>query len=188
MRTLTPAMEAALIAADVRPALFFEAEFASGFLRLWTGTGDKVWNGQTWTGAGNLIGVSSVDEGQDVVARGMTFSLSGIPLSYISLAINDAKQGLPGRMWVALIAADGTIIADPVQSFVGRLDVPTITDGPETCTITISYESRLIDLNRPRELRYTHESQQQLYPGDLGFEFVTSIQDKEIAWGRGYEA
>lgn len=187
MRDMTPAMEAALIARDVRPALFFEGQFPSGYLRLWTGLGDIAWNGQTWTGAGNLIGVSGFDEGQDVVARGLSVSLSGVPTSLVSLAILDARQGMPGRIWVALRAADGSIIADPIQSFAGRLDVPTLADTGDTCTISITYESRLIDLNRPRELRYTHEAQQQLYPGDLGFEFVTSIQDKEIAWGRGYE-
>lgn len=183
MRGMTPEMEAALIARDVRPALFFEGTFASGTIRLWTGIGDMVWNAQTWTGAGALIGFSGVEEGGDIVARGVTVSLSGVPTAMVSAAIADAQQGLPGRAWVALHAADGTIVADPLQIFTGRLDVPTITDGADTCTVTISYESRLIDLNRPRELRYTHEVQQQLYPGDMGFEYVTSIQDRELQWG-----
>ncbi|HBN31649.1 MAG TPA: hypothetical protein DD416_10620, partial [Rhodobacteraceae bacterium] len=74
---------------------------------------------------------------------------------------------------------------DPVQAFSGRLDVPEIADDANTCTITISYESRLIDLNTARSWRYTHESQQSLYPGDRGFEYVTAIQDREITWGRG---
>lgn len=185
MRNMTAALEAALIAQDVRPALFFEGQFASGFVRLWTGLGPITWNGQTWTGAGNLIGFSGVDEGSEVIARGTSISLSGVPVSMVSLAIVDAQQGLPGKMWVGLLAADGSVIIDPVQTFVGRLDVPTITDGEDTCTVTITYESRLIDLNSPRELRYTHEAQQQLYPGDMGFEFVTTLQEKEITWGRG---
>lgn len=184
MRWMTPAMEAALIARDVRPALFLEGQFASGVLRLWTGSQDVVWNGQTWTGAGGLIGISGLEEGGEIVARGLTVSLSGIPQDLVAAVITDAQQGLPGKMWVALMAADGTIVADPIQGFAGRLDVPTIMDGAETCTVTISYESRLIDLNTPRELRYTHEAQQQLYPGDLGFEYVTSIQDANLQWGR----
>lgn len=185
MRNMTPALEAALIAADARPALFFEGQFASGFVRLWTGLGDVVWGGQTWTGAGNLVGFSGIEEGSDIVARGASVTLSGVPASLVSLAILDAQQGLPGRCWVGLLAPDNSIIVDPVLAFAGRLDVPTISDGAETCTITITYESRLIDLNTPRELRYTHEAQQQLYPGDMGFEYLTSIQDKEITWGRG---
>ena len=63
--------------------------------------------------------------------------------------------------------------------------MPEITDDAETCRITISYESRLIDLNTARSWRYTHESQQALHPGDLGFEYVAAIQDREVTWGRG---
>lgn len=183
MRSMTAAFEAALLQQDVRPALFFEGQFATGFVRLWTGLGNVDWNGQTWAGAGNLIGISAMEEGADIVARGVSVSLSGVPTSLVSVAIVDAQQGLPGRMWVALVTPTGAIIADPVQAFVGRLDVPSLADGGDTCTITISYEGRLIDLNTPRELRYTHESQQQLYLGDLGFEYVTSIQDAKINWG-----
>lgn len=185
MRNLTPALETAMIAQDLRPALFFEGQFASGFVRLWTGYGDIAWSGQTWNGAGNLIGFSGIDEGSDIVARGASVSLSGVPVSMVALAITDAQQGLPGRCWVGMLAADGSIVVDPVLAFSGRLDVPTIADGSDTCTVTITYESRLIDLNTPRELRYTDQSQQQLYPGDRGFEYVTTIQDKQITWGRG---
>lgn len=184
MRNMTAALEAALIAKDVRPALFFEGEFASGFVRIWSGLGTIAWNGQSWTGLGNLIGFQGVDEGSEVIARGTSIALSGVPTSMVSAAITDAQQGLPGRIWVGLLAADGSIIVDPVEAFVGRLDVPTVADGQDTCTVSITYESRLIDLNTPRELRYTDQSQQQLYPGDRGFEYVTTIQDVEIVWGR----
>lgn len=184
MRNMTAALEAALIARDVRPALFFEGEFASGAIRFWTGMGAITWNSQTWDGLGNLIGFQGVDEGSEVIARGTSISLSGVPTAMVSAAITDAQQGLPGRIWVGLLAADGTIIVDPVEVFVGRLDVPTVADGQDTCTVSITYESRLIDLNTPRELRYTDQSQQQLYPGDRGFEYVTTIQDVEIVWGR----
>jgi hypothetical protein len=71
------------------------------------------------------------------------------------------------------------------MAFAGRLDVPTIMDGADRCEIQITYESRLIDLNRAREWRYTHESQQQISPGDRGFEYVAGLQEREIRWGLG---
>ena len=61
---------------------------------------------------------------------------------------------------------------------------PNIEDGEQTCLITMTYESRLIDLLKPREFRYTHESQRLFDPTDRGFEVVTSLQDKEISWGQ----
>lgn len=183
-RGLTAAMDAAITDTDLRPCLFFEGQFASGDLNLWTGLGNVDWNGKTWIGAGNLIGVSEVNETSDVVANGITVSLSGVPVSYISLVIDDAQQGLPGKVYVGLLDASGAVIADPVQSFAGRLDVPEIIDGAETCVISITYESRLVDLLKPREFRYTHESQKLFDATDKGFEFVTSLQNKEIAWGQ----
>jgi hypothetical protein len=184
-RDITAAFAEALADQHLRPVIFFEGEFATGWVRLWSGLGEISWNGESWSGAGALLGLGSIDESGEVVAGGTAVSLSGVPVDLVQMAIEEARQGLPGRIWLGLLAEDGSIIADPVQAFTGRLDVPEIKDDADTCTITISYESRLIDLTVARTWRYTHESQQALYPGDLGFEYVTAIQDREITWGRG---
>jgi hypothetical protein len=182
-REMTTAAAAALAAAEVRLAIFVEGEFPSGFVRLWSGHGDIVWDGKTWTGAGQLLAISTIEDTAEVVASGISVTLSGVPTGFVSLAITDAQQGLPGRIWVGQFDAAGALIPEPVAAFAGRLDEPTITDGAETCTLTITYESRLMDLSRPREWRYTHESQQVLFPGDRGFEYVTTLQDKSVNWG-----
>ena len=83
-----------------------------------------------------------------------------------------------------MVDETGSLITAPVLAFTGRLDVPEITDGAEDCTISITYESRLIDLQTPREWRWTHESQRALFPDDDGFQFVAGIQGVEIKWGR----
>ena len=175
----------ALSSGELYPAIFFEGAFASGWVRIWTGSHDITWDDKLWTGAGALIGLGALEETSDVVASGTNVSLSGVPLDLISLAIEEAHQGSPGRIWLALLTPERKVIANPVQAFSGRLDVPEISEDGSTCTITISYESRLIDLNTPRNWRYTHESQQVLFPGDRGFEHVTALQDREITWGRG---
>jgi hypothetical protein len=184
-RDATAQYLAALNEAELYPAIFFEGAFPSGWVRVWTGAQEIIWDGKTWTGAGALMGFGTLEETSEVVASGTTVSLSGVPLDLIGLAIDDARQGSPGRIWLAMLTPEREVIADPVQAFSGRLDVPEIAEDGSSCTVTISYESRLIDLNVPRNWRYTHESQQVLFPGDLGFAHVTAIQDREITWGRG---
>lgn len=184
-RTITAAVIAELASGQVRPAIFFEAQFPSGFLRLWSGLGEITWNSQVWTGAGNLMGIGAIEESADVVATGTTISLSGIPTDLVSLCLADARQGMPGKVWIGFMSAAGAVISDPILAFAGRLDVPSIMDGAERCEIQITYESRLIDLNRAREFRYTHESQQVFSAGDRGFEYVSGLQDKEVRWGMG---
>jgi hypothetical protein len=55
-RDLTPGFAAALAARDLRPVIFYEGAFASGPLRLWSGLSAIDWAGQSWSGAGALLG------------------------------------------------------------------------------------------------------------------------------------
>lgn len=183
-RDLTAGMQAQIVAPTSEPILLFEGVFASGTVRFWTGVGNLSWNGQTWTGSGDLIAISPVTETVEVRANGLTVSLPGIPSSLVSLILGDARSGRAGTVYLGFLSG-GAVVGNPTPAYIGRLDVPTIEDSGETSTISISYESELIDLERARERRYTPEDQAIEYPGDLGFDYVASLQDAEIVWGRG---
>lgn len=99
-RNLTAGMQTEVAAPLLRPVIFLESEFASGTLRLWTGQGQIDWNGQTWTGGGQLLGISEITETADVRAVGITVSLSGMPASVLSAVLGQARQGLPLTIYV----------------------------------------------------------------------------------------
>lgn len=181
---LTPTFISELQEKELKVGVFYEGEFDSGFLRLWSGLGEYSWDGKTWVGGGNLLGFSDVQAVSSVEAQGFSINISGIPTETVSIILSDAVQGLKGKFWVALFNEDGTLATDPYLAFVGRLDVPSAADSADSATVDISYESILIDLLRPNDWRYTDQSQKTLYPGDRGFEYVTTIQEKEIPWGR----
>jgi len=182
-RDLAAPMAAALDDEPVRPAWFVAIEFESGWVRVWSGIGSKVWNGETWAGVGDLGSISPAGEPTELRAEGVTLTLSGIPSALVGVTLGDARQGKAAQVWFALLAADGSVIADPAPSFVGRVDVPTIEHRPDGATISITVEGRLIDLERPRERRYTNEDQQAAYPGDLGLEHVAQIASEPFQWG-----
>lgn len=141
--------------------------------------------GDVFTGAGSLLALSEIEDGVDLMAAGASVTLSGIPLALVQTCIADVRQGMPGRIYLALLDEFGRVIDNtPALLFEGRVDVPEIHDDADTCVITLTYESRLIDLNRSRLFRYTDEDQKAVFPGDRAFEFVTAIQDVEITWGR----
>lgn len=174
---------AAQAAASVkRPCVLFAGEFASGWLRLWSGVGDLAWGGYTWQGAGELLEVSALSESDEVVSRGVQVSLTASS-SIVSAALGSARQGKPGRVYLGFVDAAGALVADPVMLFEGRLDVPEIEPGTDTCTVTIAYEDELAALDRPLIRRYTPEDQKLDDATDRGFEFVTALQDVSVAWG-----
>ena len=190
-RDLTAAVQAAIQAGTIRPAIFFEGEFVTAgspseepaFLRMWTGVGTIAWNGYDWTGGGNLVSISPIDETRELQARGFSVGLSGMPSALISTMLSAVRQGRPGTLWLAFFNADGSMIADPDQLARGLFDVSVVEDNGETCSISVQYESRLINLERPRLRFYTTEDQRIDYPDDLGFAFVPLLQDKTILWG-----
>lgn len=185
-RPMTSAAATALAAGDLRPALLFEGVFSDGTLRLTSWHRDLSWDSQTWTAAGNLVGFTPAEESASVEAPAWTVTLSGVPSSLVSTALGSVRQGKTGRVWLALLTAAEAITVDPFLLAAGRLNIPALSDDGETSTISVTYEGHLRDLNAANEVRYTHEQQQQLFPGDLGFEFVTSIVDREIRWGSGF--
>jgi hypothetical protein len=183
-RNCTPAYLAALKAQVMYPAIFVSATMASETVYLWSGYGPVTWNNQTWTGTGSLLGISTVEEGADVNARGITISLSGIDVNLLQTVLNEFQVGLPVTVYLGLFDGNGNLIPNPVVSFAGRMDEPTITADATTATIAVNCESRLMDMNVSVPYRYTNQDQQMFYPGDLGFSFVTSIQDIPLYWGQ----
>jgi hypothetical protein len=181
-RTITSGMLAAIKAANLSPAWFVLITFASGPVYLWTGYGDVTWNGHTWTGAGDILGISTIEEGSDVQARGVTLTLCGISSALLADALGDFQVGLPVTIYLGAFSGS-SLISDPITAWSGRTDQPTVEVGGETATIAVQCESRLMEMNVPVNRRWTNDDQQREHPGDLGFQFVSSIQEVAINWG-----
>lgn len=186
-RSLDASLQAELVAAKLSPILFYEGQFAaSNYLRLWTGYGDLTWNSLTWTGAGNLMSITPIQETSDIQATGFSVTLSGLPAANISIALASSQQGLSGKVWIGAMTAAGAVVGGDTGPYLarqGRFDVPLIEDSGDTCTVTLKYEDRLVDLERPRERRYTNEDQHIDYPLDDGFFQVEALQDAADVWG-----
>jgi len=189
----------------VYPFFALELEFDSGPLRLWTGVGTLVFEGVSYTGTGNLLDVSSIEETTEIAVRGATITLSGMPSEVISLALQSPYQGRVCKIYFGMFSKgslqkeDGAYIlledggkiqlelqeTGLTQIFSGYMDEMNIDEGPDYGTIELKVENKLIDLERARTRRYTSEYQKSVYPGDLGLDFVESLQDKKVVWGRG---
>lgn len=184
-RSLTAAVEAEVVKSRIKPFWLVYLGFDSGAVRLFSGIGTISWNGNTYTGAGTLGRISPIEETSDVRSNGVQLSLSGISSSLISTALGEEYQGRTCTIWLGFLDSSDALIADPVQMFSGKLDVMSIVDSGDTCDITVTAENRLVDLERPSEVRYYADADQKRYStGDRGCEFVETLQTKDIVWGR----
>jgi hypothetical protein len=153
-------------------------------LYVHSGLGTLAWNGNDWSGLGHLGGISSVTATSEVTAENITLTLSGIDPSLVEIALNETRQNYPVDVWLGFLDDNGAVITAPVKCFSGHCDVPTIEDAGDTCTLTITAENPLVDLERPTNRRYTTDDQQMTHAGDTGFSFVPNLQQIDIHWGR----
>jgi len=207
MRDISTAISDILNGSSLTPFFAITMALDSGTINMWTGIGDLVTDTATYSGVGTMLDIGQIDETAEMSASGATVTLSGIPSSMLSLALDEQYQGrvatimfgvtsFTASSWAisngfwndAKVWLDSEIWYDSnyqiMDVFSGYLDQMNISESSDTCTISVSIESKLIDLERPRIFRYNSASQKSLYPSDLGFDFVESLQNKQFTWGR----
>jgi hypothetical protein len=191
-RTVPAALLTALSQSEVQPFYAVEALFdddddtrwdESGYagenaIRLWTGYGNKTIAANTYTGSGNVMAISGLEEVADLAAKNITITLNGVDSSLISLALQEPYQRRLLRVYF------GTDDTTTVEIFSGFMNTMSIEDSGETSTITVSVESKLVALERASNRRYTQENHQARNAGDTFFSFVTELQDRDVVWGR----
>lgn len=206
MRNLSNDMVAQLLSSSVEPAFLIELYFDSGTLRLWTGVGNFTWRNEVYTGGGNLLSFSEVEETQELEAKGLVAYLNGVPSSLIAMALAENSRGRPFKLYFATIDSrryvatedapgrieleDGSgfvllenqLVDSPYRLFSGLMDVMEFTDDGITATIKLNVENALIIGRRSKNFRYTNEEQRRRFPNDRGLEFINLLQDKEVIW------
>lgn len=103
-------------------------------------------------------------------------------------ALGDGALGDAGLGAGAISAGDApgvapALVADPTPVFGGEIDAPAIVETAAGPTIQVSYQDRMVDLDRPRLHYYTSSDQQAFYQTDQGFSFVPNIQEWDGVWG-----
>ena len=179
-RTIPSAILTALTQPEVQPFYAVEFMFDTAPVRLWTGYGDRTIDGETYLGAGSLLNISGLEEAGDMSAKGVSVTLSSLPASLISLAWQEPFMRRKARILFGVQNVD-----DFVEVFSGYMNEMPIEDSAEGGTISVLIDSKIVETERSRDIRYTHESQQTLYPGDTFFSYVADLADKEVMWGRG---
>jgi hypothetical protein len=178
---------------ELRPFLAVEITFETHVMRVWGGYGTILIDSEEFLGVGTLGSIGTIKETTQTQATGLTITLSGIPSDLIAVAIKEEYQGRKCSVYLGCLTEEHTVISEPYKIFIGKIDLMSIADDSNTASISLSVENRLIDLERPRIRRYTPEDQLDLLENiygnvgserfDKGFDFVSTIANKEIIWG-----
>ena len=182
-RSISSAMVTESKKPELSPVVLVKMGFASGFIYVWPGYGDLVWNGMTFKGLGTLGKIEPSTDTSDLSAQGATFILEGVSSASLALAIGQVQQGLPAITWLGFFNAQNALVRDPTILFSGLTDVCKINETGETCEISVTCENKFARLSTLSSRRFTSDDQALDYPGDVGFIYVPSLQDSSVLFG-----
>jgi len=164
-RTIDSGLLTALQGLSIEPFFACEFMFDSGAVRLWTGLGNKDITvrgaSQTFTGSGNLLTISGLEE------------------IIVSLALAENYQRRRASIYFGELSQ-----AAVVEVFSGKMNTMRLVDEVEASEVEVTIESKLVELARASNLRYTDDSHKARYSGDTFFSYVQGIQDVQVPWGR----
>ena len=77
----------------------------------------------------------------------------------------------------------GAMRNTPDEIFSGRIDQLNITHGFNSAYIDLLAESEMADFDRSALEYYSDTAQQRAYPGDLFFQYLSTMVNKQVVWG-----
>lgn len=166
----------------VRPAVLVKID-STPAVNVWSGAGSITVDGTTYTGVGEFGNIDVINETSEVEAPALSLTLSGIPSANLVLAFDDTEQGAAVTVYLVFFDEAGALVdSTPITAYRGYVETFDIVSDGKTATVRVNTNNLLSKLFGNNISRYTHEEQQRRYPGDMGLQHITTIQDKEFTW------
>ena len=182
MRTLIAGAATALQQPTVPLAVLVEMDLDSGFLYLNTSSLDLTTGGHTYTGTSGMGKIDTLAD-SPAEAKALSFELSGVPSSLVSLALTEPVQGRKVKISLGIFDPSTYALLQVHERWAGKLDVMTIVDGPgPTATLKVTAEHIGIDLLRPTNSLYSDAEQKRLHPGEPSLQYIADQVDMRVIW------
>ncbi len=184
-RGISAALLTALQAQVVWPIYFVKLEFVGSDLYLCNRSENFSWDSQTWLGNGQLANsINGIHEQGEAESTGCQITLDCFDSSIMSLLLNSLNRSKKVTVYLGALDSAEAIVLSPVLVYQGYFEAVNFTEDSESAQAVIMYENEILGLRKINEFRYTDQSQQSLYPGDISFQYTALLPDWSGFWGK----
>lgn len=179
--------EEALAAPHSGVLLLLQLDFKTGTQRFTNWSHSLDYFGFTWTGLGAVVGVSAVQQTEDLQYPAVDVQLNVANGSLLSLALGSPApyRGQPITIWQSLLDDALQPAGDPEVIWAGLMDQVRFStgDGEKAgCSIVMRCEMPGRDGRAAQSLRLTHAQQVARYPGDTGLSRIEQLAGQPQVW------
>lgn len=134
---------------------------------------DIVYDGNTYSANGFLQKIGSISESASLTIGSLSLSLSGVNQTLISDLLGNGHIHRQITIRRAFINASTNALIESFSIYTGRVDGMDITDSDKTSMINLRIANHWGDFARLAGRRTNSASQNQFFPNDKGFDFIT---------------
>lgn len=184
MRTINSTFQDAIDADVIRWIWLVRLDFDGGTVGWSSAFKPITYGGYTYLAAGPLGEIGTIQEEPGVKSISVSVTLSGVTETIISLMLAEPYLNRPASIYAAVSDENWGFDSNLCKlMFRGTMDSINGVMG-QNPSFTVNLKSRLGDWERKRSFRYSDADQQRLYPGDLGFNYIPQLSQKQIIWPR----
>lgn len=183
-RSLSQQYKDALSSGNFATAFTVAITYPDGVVRITDYAHDLDHDGYTYQSTGELVANSEVEETNDLSISSLMIEISSLAPGFIAAALLYDHNNRPVTLGRVIVDSDGNVL-DLVVLFDGLSSNSRTVDNPDTNTYLLQIEasSEFGDLDQKNGRFTNNASQQDVFSGDKGFEFVDDLADPLI-WGR----
>ena len=138
----------------------------------------------TYLAQGQFLGFGDVSETRDIRVSNMAINFTAVDYTTLAYVLNNEYIDRRVVLYRAVLNDDYELDSTKVfQYFDGRINDFTISESPQTATLTLKISSQFADYERINGRRTNSTSQNRFFPTDRGMDFAPQIQT-DIKWGR----
>jgi len=185
MAVLSAGQQTELEKPVTRVVYFVELQLSTGTQRISTFNQPITWGGYTWSGFGQLVNISQVQEEEGSEAKGINLTIVAAESSWLALAIGPVEEyrGLPIKLYMCPLDNTFQLVGTPVQVWRGTMDMVVVSvDENGEGGVNIKCETSAFSLKRRPVFRINAAQQKQKYPTDTGFDYLTDLIANPQLW------
>ena len=125
-----------------------------------------------------------MSETRDIRVSNISISFTAVDYTTLAYVLNNEYIDRRVVLYRAVLNDDYELDSTKVfQYFDGRINDFTISESPQTATLTLKISSQFADYERINGRRTNSTSQNRFFSTDRGMDFAPQIQT-DIKWGR----
>lgn len=172
------------------PNLIFlmELDWPGGQVRAHTGIGELKIGGRLWQGIGNLGGMGTLSDNDELGRSELPLELSVFDRTLLNEGLRRDAVGRDGVVYAAVRDNAGQPLeASFTPLFAGYISDVATTLG-QNSRIRVVLATDTADPRRRRPGRYTDDSHRREFPGDEFYRWTARTADRPIYWGSQRDA